>query len=77
MKNEDYLKDLGNRIRKIRLEKKLTQVELSDRVGIEDSALRRIESGRVNSTINMLRKIAKGLEIDVNELLSFEDKNES
>lgn len=71
MNNEVYLKKNGERVKEIRLEKKMRQVDLSDKIGIEDSALRRIESGRVNSSIKMLRRIAKGLEVDVEELLKF------
>lgn len=71
MDDKTYLKKLGERIKQLRLEKGMRQVDLSEKIGIEDSALRRIESGRVNSTINMLRKIAKGLEIDIINLLNF------
>lgn len=71
MDDKAYLKKLGERIKQLRLEKGMRQVDLSEKIGIEDSALRRIESGRVNSTINMLRKIAKGLEIELIILLDF------
>lgn len=71
MDDKTYLKKLGERIKQLRLEKVMRQVDLSEKIGIEDSALRRIESGRVNSSINMLRKIAKGLEIDVVSMLDF------
>ena len=71
MDDKTYLKKLGERIKQLRLEKGMRQVDLSEKIGIEDSALRRIESGRVNSTINMLRKIAKGLEIELVNLLDF------
>jgi len=69
MDDKEYLIKLGKRIKLLRQEKKMRQIDLSEKIGIEDSALRRIESGRVNSTINMLRKIAKGLEMDVIDLL--------
>lgn len=72
MDNEDYLLKLGQRIKKLRLEKSMRQIDLADKIGIEDSALRRIESGRVNSSIQMLRKVAKGIEIDVQELIDIE-----
>ena len=71
MESEDYLIKLGERIKQIRLEKSMRQIDLADKVGIEDSALRRIEKGKVNSSIQMLRKIAKGLDIDVRELINF------
>lgn len=71
MDDKEYLKNLGERIRQLRKDKSMRQIDLSEKIGIEDSALRRIESGRVNSTVNMLRKIAKGLGIDIIELLKF------
>lgn len=71
MEDKEYLKNLGERIRQLRKDKSMRQIDLSEKIGIEDSALRRIESGRVNSTVNMLRKIAKGLGIDIIELLKF------
>lgn len=71
MKDKLYLEKLGKRIKELRIEKSMRQIDLADKIGIEDSALRRIESGRVNSTINMLRKIAAGLEISILELLNF------
>ena len=71
MEDKLYLEKLGKRIKELRMEKSMRQIDLADKIGIEDSALRRIESGRVNSTINMLRKIATGLDITVLDLLNF------
>lgn len=71
MEDKLYLEKLGKRIKELRIEKSMRQIDLADKIGIEDSALRRIESGRVNSTINMLRKIAAGLDITILELLNF------
>ena len=70
MDDKQYLIKLGERIKHLRKDKIMRQIDLAEKIGIEDSALRRIESGRVNSTINMLRKIAKGLEVDVIELIN-------
>lgn len=71
MDDKLYLKKLGERIVQLRSAKSMRQIDLADKIGIEDSALRRIEKGRVNSSINMLRKIAKGLDISLVELLNF------
>ncbi|MCB9360948.1 MAG: helix-turn-helix transcriptional regulator [Flavobacteriales bacterium] len=71
MDDKLYLEKLGERISKLRLDCSMRQIDLADKIGIEDSALRRIEKGRVNSSINMLRKIAKGLDISLLELLDF------
>ncbi|MEI6304707.1 MAG: helix-turn-helix transcriptional regulator [Candidatus Taylorbacteria bacterium] len=44
-----------------RIQKKLTQKQLADRIGIAQSALARFESGRTNPTLSFLQKITSGL----------------
>lgn len=46
---------------KARIEKKLTQRQLSKKLGIAQSALARFESGRTNPTLAFLQKITSGL----------------
>lgn len=74
MKSDDkqFLKKLGEGIIDIRKKKNLKQVELSSYLNMEDSSLRRIEKGRTNPTIMMLRKICKELNISLSELLIFD-----
>lgn len=69
MDDKEYLKKIGANIVSIRQEKNMSQVELANSMDMEDSSLRRIEKGRVNSTILMLRKIAKGLGISIDKIL--------
>lgn len=72
MSDKEYLIKLGLKIVHIRKEQNLRQIDLSDLIGIEDSALRRIEKGKVNSSINMLRKIAKALNISIDQLVKLD-----
>jgi len=44
-----------------RIEKKLTQKELAERVGIKQSNISRLESGSYNPSLEFLKKIAIGL----------------
>ena len=44
-----------------RLEKKMSQKQLADRVGTKQSAISRLESGNSNPSINFLSKVAKAL----------------
>lgn len=69
MENDVFLKKLGGNIKKIRLEKGLSQVELGHLCDFEKSAMNRIEAGRTNVTILNLKKIAEGLEIEITDLL--------
>ena len=69
MQSEDFLKRIGENIVRIRKEKGLKQVDLAGLLNMEDSSLRRIEKGRVNSTIIMLKKISEALQVDIENLL--------
>ena len=72
MEDKEYLKLIGDKIVAIRKEKNLSQVELANSIGMEDSSLRRIEKGKVNSTILMLKRIAEGLGVSIEILLQKE-----
>lgn len=62
--------EIGQKIKKARLEKGLTQQELGDIIGVQKSAIAKYESGRVvNIKRNTLQKIAKALNIRPSELI--------
>jgi len=44
-----------------RNEKKITQKELADRIGIKQSNISRLESGNYNPSLDFLKKVAFGL----------------
>jgi putative transcriptional regulator len=69
MRDEDLLKRIGENIVRIRQSRGLKQIDLAAKLEMEDSSLRRIEKGRVNSTILMLRKISDALGVDLVQLL--------
>lgn len=69
MKDETYLKRLGLKILSLRKEKGLSQEELAEKLGTKHTQVGRIERGEVNSSINMLRHIAKELEVNIKELV--------
>ena len=45
----------------MRLAKKITQKELSRRIGTTQSALARFESGKINPSLNFLKRLATGI----------------
>ncbi len=55
---------IGDRIKKIRLEKGMTQQELAKRTGINDANIRKYESGRQNPKLETLERIAVALEVE-------------
>jgi DNA-binding XRE family transcriptional regulator len=77
---EEFLKDPANKkayddldvefkiynaLVKARIEKKLTQKQLAEKLGIAQSALARFESGRTNPTLSFLQKITNGLGLKI------------
>jgi len=67
--------DIGDIIRQKRKALRLTQVELSQRSGIDQGHISRIECGEiVNVTLGNMRAIAKALGCSVTDLLPEQDK---
>lgn len=71
MNKEELLKSVGKRIQDLRVSKGLTQVDLVGKIDgdIDTTNISRIESGRTNPTIYTLYRIAKALEIELEELV--------
>lgn len=69
LENKEYLQKVGERIKKIRKEKNITQTELGYLCDIERPNIARIETGGNNLTLVTLRKIAKALEVEVIEFI--------
>jgi len=62
--------EIGQKIKKARLERGLTQQELGTMVGVQKSAIAKYESGRVvNIKRSTLQTIAKALNIRPSELI--------
>lgn len=68
---------IGDRIRKLRLSKGLTQKQLGEKCGMADSAIRRYESGRGNPTERTLSRIAEALQVPVYELMGYSLKHDT
>lgn len=61
--------ELGERIRKIRLEKGFNQTEFANIIGKDQPSINRLERGNINVGYLYLLQIAKGLDVNVNELV--------
>ena len=68
---------LGEKIRLLRKGKGLTLKELWQKSGVHYSNISGYEQGKIIPTKNTLERLAKALEIDVNDLLQVEPKEES
>lgn len=69
MDAQEYLKKVGENIKKVRLSKNISQIELAHKCDFENSNLNRIEAGKNNLTIKTLLIISKELEISIHDLL--------
>lgn len=67
--DKEYLKLIGNNVRKLRNERGMSQQDLADYCNIAKSTIQRIENGTMNPTILMLQSISKVLGIDVESLI--------
>ena len=52
---------LGYRLKKARLDNELTQEELSERTGIDQSDISKLEKGVLNPSVGLLKRVAKAL----------------
>lgn len=60
--------NVGARIRQLRLHRRHTQQEISDKTGVAVSYLSRLENGRVNPSLATLRRIAQAFSVPVASL---------
>jgi transcriptional regulator with XRE-family HTH domain len=68
MNDANFLINLGERIKKHRIKKNMTQNDLAIECDFEKASMSRIESGQANPTIRTLFKIAKALDIELGQL---------
>ena len=70
-------KEIGTRIKTIRKQRKLTQIEVANEAGISRSYYADVENGRYAASLETMSKIAKALKVSVSfiltGILSFED----
>jgi transcriptional regulator with XRE-family HTH domain len=72
MENRKFQEALGERIKRIRLEKNMSQTLLAEHCGIEKANLSRIESGQANPTVLTLLKISIALKVPVADFFRIE-----
>lgn len=63
------MKQMGERISRLRQEKKLTQIALAEKLGISSQAISKWERGQAFPDVSRLDELAELLEADVGYLL--------
>jgi transcriptional regulator with XRE-family HTH domain len=69
MRKEELIK-LGQIVRNKRIQRNLTQTELSTRAKVDRNYIGMLERGERNPSYLSLLKIASGLDMSINELLT-------
>jgi XRE family transcriptional regulator, regulator of sulfur utilization len=68
VKDPVLLKKIGERIRQLRKEKKLSQLDLAVIMDNHAEQIGRIERGELNVTIGTLQRIAESLRLNITDL---------
>lgn len=66
----DLLEDLGSALRDARIERRLSQEELSLRTGVHRNYVGGIERGERNPSVATVAKLAGALEVSLSELFA-------
>jgi transcriptional regulator with XRE-family HTH domain len=72
IRNEKYIKEFGNNLKKLRTARKMSREILATEAGIEAKQVYRIEVGETNATISTIAAIANALDIQPKKLFDFE-----
>jgi len=70
---KSILEIFGDRVRKERLRQNLSQEVLASRAGVHRTYIGMIERAEKNITLESIEKIAKGLNITIEDLLKGDD----
>lgn len=61
------MSSIGEKIRMLRKEKKLSQRDLADLCGISNTYISDMETGRTNPSLKTLQKLRMALEVNIKE----------
>lgn len=65
---------LGEQIKKLRIQNKLTQEELGEKIGVQKAQISKIENGHSGTNIGTIQKVFKALNIKVKFKLEIDNK---
>ncbi len=72
VKDSDILKNFGKRIRELRLQKGITsQIAFANKAGLDRTYIGGVERGERNIALKNIEKVAKTLNINLEELFRF------
>lgn len=71
MKDEEFLKQLGQRLKEIRQAKGMSQVDVCSRLNMDKTYLSAIENGRQNPSILTVKQILEAMNENLEKFLDF------
>jgi transcriptional regulator with XRE-family HTH domain len=77
MNRPAQLELVGRKIRQLRRQRKLTQVELAEKIGIHQSDLSRMEQGEYKVGLDALLKILQTFDLSIGDFFEENDSPES
>jgi len=72
---ESSIDDIGKKLKKIRNEKKVTLKQLSEKTNLSISFISQVERGVSSLTITSLKKIADALDVSLNDVVAYKEKD--
>jgi len=69
------LKNFGDSVRELRIQKKMTQEELANKAGLHRTYIGMIERAEKNITLINIQKIANALSVEISNLLYVQDQS--
>lgn len=73
MRDEEFLKEFGIRVKLCRIKSNLTQAMLGEKVNISENRISQIENGKCNLTLKTVNRISLALNIKPLSLFYFEE----
>ncbi|MGR3764218.1 helix-turn-helix transcriptional regulator [Rossellomorea sp. NS-SX7] len=67
---------MKNKIKELRAERKLTQDQLADRLGVSRQTIISLERERYNPSINLAFKIARVFQCSIEDIFIYEEDSE-
>ena len=64
---------LGDKIKQLRKKRGLSQTELAEKIGIASAHLSRLETGKFQPSIDVLKKLSETLQVSADYLLSAQE----
>src|SRR5213596_4231070 len=77
MNRPAQLELVGRKIRQLRRQRKLTQVELAERIGVHQSDLSRMEQGEYKVGLDTLLKILQTFDLSIGDFFDEGNRTES